>query len=77
MRIALIKEGFEDTEPDVAEIVKKAASILGSLGAIIEEISFPPHVDGIFTHFSQNYVNLKQTISVKQHYLTILRTKLC
>lgn len=44
-RVALIKEGFDGSEPDVAETVVKAAKSLESLGATVEEISFPAHID--------------------------------
>lgn len=45
IRIALIKEGFDGSEPDVAETVRNAAKSLESLGATVEEISFPAHAN--------------------------------
>lgn len=42
----MIKEGFDGSEPDVAETVRKAAKSLESLGATVEEISFPAHANG-------------------------------
>jgi amidase len=48
MRIALVREGFEQTtkEDAVNESVRAAADRLASLGAIVEEVSIPMHMDG-------------------------------
>ena len=48
MKIAMVKEGFmqENAEEDVNTKVKAAASLLESLGAIVEEVSIPMHLVG-------------------------------
>ncbi len=48
LRIGLVTEGFEldSCEPDVVEKVLQAAERLRSLGAIVENISIPMHLDG-------------------------------
>ena len=45
-KIALVKEGFEDAEEDVARIVREAAHRLTEKGATVEEVSVPIHKDG-------------------------------
>ncbi len=49
MRVGVLTEGFqhESCEPDVVQKVRQAADRLRSLGAIVEEISIPMHVDGL------------------------------
>jgi Asp-tRNA(Asn)/Glu-tRNA(Gln) amidotransferase A subunit family amidase len=49
MRIGVLTEGFQHAscEPDVVQKVRQAADRLRSLGAIVEEISIPMHVDGL------------------------------
>ena len=49
MRIGVLTEGFqhENCEPDVVQKVRQAADRLRSLGAIVEEISIPMHLDGV------------------------------
>jgi amidase len=49
LRIGVVTEGFEfeSCEPDVNQKVRQAAERLKSLGAIVEEISIPMHVDGL------------------------------
>jgi amidase len=49
MRIGVLTEGFQFDvcEPDVVQKVRQAAERLRSLGAIVEEISIPMHVDGL------------------------------
>ena len=49
MRIGVLTEGFrfESCEPDVVQKVRQAAERLRSLGAIVEEVSIPMHVDGL------------------------------
>ena len=46
LRIALVKEGFglPNSEPDVDERVRRAAQLLGQLGAVISEVSIPWHL---------------------------------
>lgn len=49
MKIGLLEEGFGHTgaESDVEELVRQAASCLQSrLGAKVEEVSIPMHLDG-------------------------------
>lgn len=49
MKIGLVKEGFGHTsaEPDVEELVRQAASCIQTrLGAKVEEVSIPMHLDG-------------------------------
>jgi amidase len=49
LRIGVVTEGFEfeSCEPDVNQKVRQAAERLKSLGAIVEEVSIPMHVDGL------------------------------
>ena len=48
MRIGVLLEGFdrEESEPDVDRKVREAAERLRSLGAIVEDVSVPMHLDG-------------------------------
>lgn len=49
MKIGLVKEGFEHTgaESDVEELVRQAASSIQTrLGAKVQEVSIPMHLDG-------------------------------
>ena len=48
MRLAVITEGFghENSESDVDQKVREAIERLRSLGAIIDEVSIPMHLDG-------------------------------
>jgi amidase len=48
MRIAVVTEGFghPSSEPDVDQKVRKAAERLRGLGAIVEDVSIPMHLDG-------------------------------
>ncbi|XP_031562592.1 uncharacterized protein LOC116298326 isoform X2 [Actinia tenebrosa] len=47
LRIGLVKEGFDPTfEPDVNQLVKQSAERLGEVGAVVEEVSIPWHLDG-------------------------------
>ena len=45
----MLTEGFrfESCEPDVVQKVRQAAERLRGLGAIVEEVSIPMHVDGL------------------------------
>jgi len=49
LRIGVVTEGFqfESCEADVNQKVRQAAERLRGLGAIVEEISIPMHVDGL------------------------------
>jgi amidase len=49
MRIGVLTEGFQhdSCEPDVVQKVRQAADRLRGLGAIVEEISIPMHLDGL------------------------------
>ena len=49
MRIGVLTEGFghASCEPDVVQKVRQAADRLRSLGAIVEEVSIPMHLDGL------------------------------
>jgi amidase len=49
LRIGVLTEGFQfdSCEPDVVQKVRQAAERLRSLGAIVEEVSIPMHVDGL------------------------------
>ncbi len=49
MKIALLKEGFghENSEPEVDAKVRAAAEKLRELGAHVEEVSIPMHLDGV------------------------------
>ena len=49
LRIGVLTEGFQhdNCEPDVVQKVRQAAERLRSLGAIVEEISIPMHLDGV------------------------------
>ncbi len=48
LRIGVLKEGFghESSEPDVDDRVRAAADVLGGLGATVEEVSIPAHLEG-------------------------------
>jgi amidase len=48
LRVAVVKEGFglPGSEPDVDDKVRKAAELLGKLGAIVNEVSIPWHLSG-------------------------------
>ncbi len=48
LKIAMVKEGFgrPKSEPDVEDKVRKAADLLGKLGATITEVSIPWHLLG-------------------------------
>lgn len=58
LRIAIVKEGFEQapwtdlglggSEEAVDESVRAAAKRLGALGASVEEVSIPMHIDGAY-----------------------------
>ena len=58
LRIAIVKEGFEQapwtdlglggSEEAVEESVRAAAKRLGALGASVEEVSIPMHIDGAY-----------------------------
>jgi amidase len=49
LRIGVLTEGFRHavSEPDVDQKVREAAERLRALGAIVEEISIPMHLDGL------------------------------
>ena len=49
LRIGVLTEGFEHAscEPDVNQKVRQAADRLRALGAIVDEISLPMHLDGL------------------------------
>ena len=49
LRIGVLTEGFQhaNCEPDVVQKVRQAAERLRSLGAIVEEVSIPMHLDGV------------------------------
>jgi amidase len=49
LRIGVVTEGFqhESCEPDVVQKVRQAADRLRGLGAIVEEVSIPMHLDGL------------------------------
>jgi len=49
LRIGVVTEGFrfDACEADVVQKVRQAAERLRSLGAIVEEVSIPMHVDGL------------------------------
>jgi amidase len=48
MRIGVVKEGFglANSEPDVDEKVRRGADRLRELGAVVEEVSVPMHLQG-------------------------------
>ena len=48
MRIGVLLEGFNraDSEPDVDQKVRQAADRLRSMGAMVEDVSVPMHMDG-------------------------------
>jgi amidase len=49
LRIGVLTEGFRhrSSEPDVDQKVREAAERLRGLGAIVEEVSIPMHLDGL------------------------------
>ena len=44
--MGVVKEGFRNCEPDVADIVKGAAYVLERAGATVAEVSIPLHTNG-------------------------------
>ena len=50
LRIGVVKEGFgwEASEADVDEAVRRAIDALGRMGAEVEEVSIPLHRDAAF-----------------------------
>ena len=49
LRLGIVREGFnlEESESDVDEAVEKAARSFESMGALVETVSIPWHLDGI------------------------------
>jgi len=49
LKIAVVKEGFDrpESEPAVDEMVRAAAGRFADLGAKVEEVSIPMHIDGV------------------------------
>ena len=49
LRLGIVREGFnlEESEADVDEAVEKAARSFESMGALVETVSIPWHLDGI------------------------------
>jgi len=49
LRIGVLKEGFghSNSEPDVDDKVRRAAEVFGSLGATVEEVSIPMHLQSV------------------------------
>ncbi|ELT90604.1 hypothetical protein CAPTEDRAFT_2391 [Capitella teleta] len=45
--IGILAEGFVDCDPDVESVVREAARSLTAVGASVEEVSMPQHLDGI------------------------------
>lgn len=46
MQIGLLQEGFVGCEEDVINIIKGTTSVFEALGATVEEVSVPEHVEG-------------------------------
>jgi len=46
-RVGLLKEGFEGSEPDVAELVRSVARKLSQRGATVTEFSSPLQDQGV------------------------------
>ncbi|XP_064595575.1 amidase-like [Liolophura sinensis] len=62
-RIALLREGFEICEKDVADMVKTAAHKLEQKGAVVTEISLPGHKDGF---------RISSAIGIEGFYQTVM-----
>ena len=46
MKIGVLKEGMGLCEEDIVKVVRSACVHFESLGATVEEVSIPEHVDG-------------------------------
>ncbi|XP_028403581.1 uncharacterized protein LOC114526246 [Dendronephthya gigantea] len=46
IRVGLVKEGFDISEKDVNDLVRKSAERLSEKGAVVEDVSIPWHLDG-------------------------------
>ena len=46
LKIGLLTEGFEGSDPDVDKIVRQAAESLTACGATVSDFSMPLHDDG-------------------------------
>ena len=46
LRVGLVKEGFDISEKDVNDLVRKSAERLSEKGAVVEDVSIPWHLDG-------------------------------
>ena len=44
--MGLLKEGFDISEKDVNDLVRKSAQRLSEKGAVVEDVSIPWHLDG-------------------------------
>jgi amidase len=64
LKIAVVTEGFghAKSEPDVDETVRKAAALLGKLGATITEVSIPWHLLGMSVFLPIATEGLTQTM---------------
>ena len=75
LKIGILKEGFglNISEPDVDEMVKKAAGQLSSkYGTVIEEVSIPMHSDG---KWYVNNFTLEISLSYNNDYVQIQYTE--
>ncbi|KAI1341689.1 amidase signature domain-containing protein [Xylariaceae sp. FL0016] len=77
IRIGMLTEGFEQSivQPDVREVVRAAALKMEKLGAVVEEVSIPLHLEGpaiwtIQQRISGTAVILGQTHGRRGLYLT-------
>ncbi len=46
LKVAMLKEGFEGCQPDVAQLTREAALGLADRGATVAEVSLPLHNEG-------------------------------
>ncbi|XP_061179044.1 amidase-like [Saccostrea echinata] len=61
-KVAILKEGFEGAEEDVAKIVSEAAYRLREAGAEVTEVSLPIHKDGVAIWTPVNIEGAYQTL---------------
>ncbi|KAJ8302071.1 hypothetical protein KUTeg_021058 [Tegillarca granosa] len=59
-KIAVLKEGFYDCDPCIAECVRNAVSKLKQAGATVDEVSIPLHHDGSGYHWKGRYLETMQ-----------------
>ncbi len=59
-KIGILKEGFEECDPEVEQIVRDAAAKLSQKGATLEEVSIPMHSDSEYCTWNRGIRYLEQ-----------------